>query len=168
MTAAGHSPPTERSPLWGRIGGIVVVAVVFWIDVVTPMGVAVPVLYVAAVLLFMLGGRYWEPLLVAGASTALIVVGTFLKPAGELPNPGLLNRGIETLVVWISAGIVSRYRWTLVGWAAQHEADRAADQHAEEGEQGAQADGVAPVGADRGGEVGALHRGALGGGAFHC
>jgi two-component system CheB/CheR fusion protein len=126
MTAAGHSPPTERSPLWGRIGGIVVVAVIFWMDVVTPMGVAVPVLYVAAVLLFMLGGRYWEPLLVAGASTALIVVGTFLKPAGELPNPGLLNRGIETLVVWISAGIVSRYRWTLVGWAAQHEADRAA------------------------------------------
>jgi PAS domain S-box-containing protein len=121
-----HAPPVERSPLWGRIGGIVVMGLIFWADAITPMGVAVPVLYVAPVLLFMLGGWYWEPLVVAAGATVLIVAGTYIKPAGELASPGLVNRVLETLVVWISAGIVSRYRWTLVHWAAQHEVDRAA------------------------------------------
>jgi PAS domain S-box-containing protein len=121
-----HAPPVERSPLWGRIGGIVVMGLIFWADAMTPMGVAVPVLYVAPVLLFMLGGRYWEPLVVAAGATVLIMAGTWVKPGGELASPGLVNRVLETLVVWISAGIVSRYRWTLVRWAAQHEVDRAA------------------------------------------
>jgi two-component system CheB/CheR fusion protein len=120
------APPAERSPLWGRVGAVVVMALIFWIDAITPMGVAVPVLYVAPVLLFMVGGRYWEPLLVAAGSTALIVAGMYIKPSGALPNPGLVNRGLEAIVVWISAGIVSRYRWTLVRWTAQYETDRTA------------------------------------------
>jgi PAS domain S-box-containing protein len=123
---ADHAPPVERSPLWGRVGGIVVIAVIFWADAITPLGIAVPVLYVAPVLLFMLGGRYWEPLLVAAAATALIVIGIFIKLPANFPNFGLANRALETLVVWISAAIVSRYRWTLMRWATQHEADRAA------------------------------------------
>jgi PAS domain S-box-containing protein len=124
--AADLTPPVERSPLWGRVGGIVVIALIFWADAITPMGIAVPVLYVAPVLLFMLGGRFWEPLVVAAGASALIVAGIYIKPSQPLPNPGLVNRVLEAVVVWISAGIVSRYRWTLMRWAAQHEADRSA------------------------------------------
>jgi two-component system CheB/CheR fusion protein len=121
---AGAAPPIDRSPLWGRIGALVVMALIFWADAVTPMGVAVPVLYVAPVLLFMVGGRYWEPLLVAAGSTLLIVAGVYVTPAEGATSVGGINRVLETIIVWISAGIVAHYRRTLVRWGAQYKTDR--------------------------------------------
>ena len=121
---APHAPPVDRSPLWGRIGALVVMALIFWADAITPMGVAVPVLYVAPVLLFMLGGYYWEPLVVAAGSTLLIIAGAYLTPPGGSADAGTINRVLETAVVWISAGIIARYRRTLARWGSQYEADR--------------------------------------------
>ena len=40
-------------------------ALIFWLDSITPLGVGDPVLYVTAILLFIPAGLWWEPLLVA-------------------------------------------------------------------------------------------------------
>ena len=58
-----------------RMAALVLTALIFWADTVTPTGVAMPTLYVAPILLFMIGGEYWEPLLVAAGATLLIVAG---------------------------------------------------------------------------------------------
>ena len=121
-----YAPPADRSPLWGRVGALVVMALIFWADAMTPLGVAVPVLYVAPVLLFMAGGEPWEPLLAAAGSTVLIAAGTYIKPAGLAADAGAVNRVLETLVVWISGAVVAHYRRTRARWAAQFELDREA------------------------------------------
>ena len=64
------------------MGALVLTALIFWADTVTPTGVAVPTLYVAPILLFMMGGEYWEPLLVAAGATLLIVAGVYVTPGG--------------------------------------------------------------------------------------
>lgn len=121
-----NAPPVDRSPLWGRIGALVLMALIFWADAITPIGVAVPVLYVTPVLLFMMGGWWWEPLVVAAGSTVLIIAGIWVTPPGGSPDAGALNRVLETLVVWIAAIIVTHYRRTLGRWTWQYEADRLA------------------------------------------
>ena len=121
-----YAPPEDRSPLWGRIGALVLMGGVFWADAITPTGIAVPVLYVAPVLLFMMGGWWWEPLVVGLGATALIVLGLWVTPPGGDPTAGGINRVLQTLVVWIAAFIVTHYRRTLARWTWQHEADRRA------------------------------------------
>ena len=126
---ASHAPPIARSALWGRIGALVLMAIIFWADAITPIGVAVPALYVVPVLLFMMGGRYWEPLLVAAGSTLLIAAGIFVTPEGGSTEIGIINRPLGALVVWIGAAVVAHYRRTLDRWAEQYAADRAAREH---------------------------------------
>ena len=121
---AYHAPPVNRQPRWIRGGALVLTAVIFWADSVTPIGVAVPALYVAPVLLFMMGGEYWEPLLVAAGATALIVAGVYITPPGGSPEIGAINRPLEVLIVWISAGVVAHYRRTLARWTHQYTVDR--------------------------------------------
>ncbi len=121
-----YAPPEDRSPLWGRIGAVVLMGGVFWADAITPTGVAVPVLYVAPVLLFMMGGWWWEPLVVALGATALIILGLWVTPPGGNLEAGAINRVLQTLVVWIAALIVTHHRRTLARWTWQYEADRRA------------------------------------------
>lgn len=121
-----NAPPVDRSPLWGRIGAVVLMAAIFWADAITPIGVAVPVLYVLPVLLFMLGGWWWEPLVVAVGATLLITAGLWVTPPGGNPQIGALNRVLETFAVWLAAIIVTHYRRTLARWTWQYEADRRA------------------------------------------
>lgn len=123
---AEHGPPSQRSAALPRGAAALVMLVVFWLDVVTPPGVAVSVFYVAPVLLFFAAGEYWEPLLAAVGATVLIVVGIYVTPGGGSPELGAINRPIEALVVWISAGLVAQYRRTLTRWTAQYERDRTA------------------------------------------
>ncbi|HJR61705.1 MAG TPA: ATP-binding protein [Vicinamibacterales bacterium] len=123
---SSYGPPVNRHPRWLRLGALVLTALIFWADCVTPMGIAVPSLYVAPVLLFMRGGKFWEPLLVAAGATLLIVVGVWVTPAGGSVEIGTINRPLETLTVWISAAVVAHYRRTLDRWAEQYAADRSA------------------------------------------
>jgi PAS domain S-box-containing protein len=120
------APPASWSPWWGRLGAIVLMALVFWGDAVTPPGIAVPALYVVPVLLFMLGGEYWEPLVVAAGATLLIVTGVYVTPAGGSDQIAMFNRPLEAAMVWISAILVAHYRRTTSRWTAQYTADRAA------------------------------------------
>lgn len=99
---------------------------VFWADVMMPPGVAVPVLYVAPVLLFMLGGEYWEPLVVALGATVAIIAGMYWSAPGGSVEIAIINRPIEIAVVWIAAFLVAIYRRTMARWTAQYAADQAA------------------------------------------
>jgi PAS domain S-box-containing protein len=117
-------PPSQRSAISVRAAAAFVTMAVFWLDAVTPAGVAVPVLYVAPVLLFLAAGRFWEPLLAALGATALIIAAAYVAPAGGSPDVAVINRPLEALVLWISAGLVAQYRRTLTRWTAQYERDR--------------------------------------------
>lgn len=124
--SASNAPPVNRDPRWIRAGALALTALIFWADAITPVGVAVPALYVAPILLFMRGGRYWEPLLVAAGATLLIILGIYVTPGGGSPAIGAINRPLEILLLWISAAVVTHYRRTLTRWSAQYAADRVA------------------------------------------
>ena len=69
--SGSHTPPVNRHPRWLRLGALLLSGLIFWLDTITPLGVAIPALYVVPVLLFMRGGRPWEPMVVATGATAL-------------------------------------------------------------------------------------------------
>ena len=121
-----HAPPVNRHSRWIRAGALALTLVIFGADTMTPMGVAVAALYVAPILLFMRGGEYWEPLLVACAATLLILVGIFVTPPGGSAAIAATNIPLEVLIIWISASVVTHYRRTLERWTAQYSADRTA------------------------------------------
>ena len=118
--------PAARDPRWLRLAAVGLLALVFWADTLTPLGIAVPALYVIPVLLFMLGGQYWEPLLVATAASVLIVAGVYITPPGGSAEIAVWNRPLEALTVWIGAGAVAHYRRTVTHWDARSAQDRAA------------------------------------------
>ena len=111
---------------WIRPAALILLALIFWLDAVTPMGVAVPSLYVAPVLLSLMGGRYWEPLLVAAVSTVLIAAGAYVTPPGGSVEIDVFNRRLEGLIVWIAAAIMAGYRLTLERGAVHSAAAREA------------------------------------------
>ena len=116
--------PSRGRVVLVRTAAAALMAGVFWLDTITPPGVAVPVFYIAPVLLFFASGHYWEPLLVALAATILIISGAYVTPDGGSPDLAVINRPIEVMVVWISAALVAQYRRTLTGWTAQYDLDR--------------------------------------------
>jgi two-component system CheB/CheR fusion protein len=121
-----YAPPSSRSAAGVRAAAALLTTGIFWLDVLSPMGVAVPAFYVAPTLLFLAGGRYWEPLACAAVATVLIVLGVYFTAAGGSPEIGAVNRAIEALIVWLSAVVVSQYRRTLSRWTMQYEYDRKA------------------------------------------
>jgi PAS domain S-box-containing protein len=121
-SSAGASSrlPHPRDPLWIRAGATGSAAVIFWLDTHVPLGIALPALYVVPVLLFIWGGRWWEPLFGAGLATALTAAGMFLSPVeGGSLEVARLNRPLEVLVVWMTAGLVTYYRLTISRWTEQ-------------------------------------------------
>jgi PAS domain S-box-containing protein len=124
--AVSYAPPVALHPRWIRRAALALVAIIFWADLMMPLGAAVPVLYVAPTLLFVMGGRFWEPILVAAASTMLVLVGAVASPEGGSPALGAINRPLGALTIWFSAGVVAHYRRTLAQWSEQYAVDRAA------------------------------------------
>jgi two-component system CheB/CheR fusion protein len=123
---ASHTPPVNRRPRWLRFGALVLSGIIFWLDTITPLGVAIPALYVVPVLLFMRGGRPWEPLLVASGATVLTIIGMYVTVFGGSVEVAMFNRPLELAIVWTSALVVTHYRRTLDRWAAQYATDQAA------------------------------------------
>lgn len=121
-----HTPPVNRHPLWLRVGATLLTLLIFWIDTLAPPGVAVPALYVAPVLLFMRGGRPWEPLLAAAGATVFTVLGVYLTVPGGSNEIAAINRPLEVLIIWIAGAVVTHYRRTLDRWAEQYAVDQAA------------------------------------------
>jgi signal transduction histidine kinase len=83
-----------------------------WVDVSIPLGVAIGVLYAAVVFLGATSSYRLMPVLVAGLSTVLIMVGTVISPVMG-PVPGwmiLANRALSLLVIWMSVFFILQRR----------------------------------------------------------
>lgn len=85
-------------------------AAIFALDLLTPMGVAIPMLYSALVLLGL-----WSPhpkfALIAAIMAALLsVLGAIITPPGGVAWLGLTNRLVALLIVWTTAFLVMRYK----------------------------------------------------------
>lgn len=89
---------------------VVITAAVFALDVLTPRGVAVSVLYVAPVLLSLWSPQQRYTLIVASASSALTVVDIFLSPTGGIVWMAVANRALALFVIWVTAILALRYK----------------------------------------------------------
>jgi PAS domain S-box-containing protein len=82
------------------------------LDLLTPVGVAVSILYLIPLLLTYASPRTKEPFYFAVVATVLTWVDVLLKPAG-LPIPyALFNRTLGLLVIWVIAIGLMRYKET--------------------------------------------------------
>lgn len=89
---------------------------VFALDWLTPLGYAVPILYLIPLVLigreFWTRGVYWY----AGGVTLLAIVGYFVGPDGGLLPPAIFNRTACVVVLWGAACVLSsekRTEWQL-------------------------------------------------------
>lgn len=123
---AGRTPLTARRALWWRLGAAVIVGVVFWLDIVTPAGIAVPVLYVIPTLLFVWGGRFWDPLVVAAATTLATLLGVYVTAPGGSDSIAFVNRPLEIFAIWMTAALTALHRIVVDNWVEQAARDRAA------------------------------------------
>ncbi len=83
--------------------------VVFAADVVTTLGIAVWVFYVAPVVLTILGWSPSLPLAVAGVESILMLVGFYASPIGSVaPWVSALNRTFGVITMWTMTGL-ARY-----------------------------------------------------------
>ena len=100
---------------------------IFCLDLLTPMGVAVSVLYAIPLMLTFFSPRARDLLYYSATATVLIWVSILLKPSG-LPIPyALFNRALATMVVWgIAIGLI-HYRRT----QAELRSERVERAHAE-------------------------------------
>ena len=89
---------------------------IFVVDLLTPAGIAVAILYIIPLLLSLFTSRERDPVYVCGVATSLLWVGLFLKPPGSPILYGELNRMLGTSVLWIGALGLVRFR------RMQHEA----------------------------------------------
>lgn len=87
-----------RAIPWG-IPLLTVVILVF--DLLTPVGVAVSILYVIPLLLSLFTSRERDSIYVCVVATSLLWVGLFLKQAGGPIVYGVVNRALGTAVLWI-------------------------------------------------------------------
>lgn len=83
---------------------------IFLLDLTTPVGVAVPMLYVIPLVLTLQTPRERDPLYFCVLATILIWVDLFIKPAGSPLVYGVLNRTLGTAVLWILALGLIRFR----------------------------------------------------------
>jgi CheY-like chemotaxis protein/signal transduction histidine kinase len=83
------------------------VVAVFLVDIQTRIGIATWMLYLVPILLCFLMARPWLPLVVAGASTMLMIADWFLSSPGIAVDIALINRAIGVFVTWGAAILAS-------------------------------------------------------------
>src|SRR5262245_1211506 len=83
-------------------------AVVFIIDVRTPIGVATWLLYLLPILMCFLAPKPWLPLLAALTSTVLILTDWFLSPVGSSVEISMVNRSMGLICIW-STALLARF-----------------------------------------------------------
>jgi PAS domain S-box-containing protein len=83
---------------------------IFAVDLLTPVGIAVSILYVVPLLLTVFRSKEQESLYFCGLATSLLWLGLFLKPPGSSLLYGVLNRTLGTVVLWILALGLIRFR----------------------------------------------------------
>ena len=81
---------------------IALTMIVFILDLMTPLGLAIWALYILP-----LGLTRWSsvrllPFMLAGTCTAFIIVGYLYSPPGASPDVAIINRGLGVVMVWIA------------------------------------------------------------------
>jgi CheY-like chemotaxis protein len=95
--------PNEKDDMPTYIGIAALSTVIFAIDVVLPIGVAIWVFYMVPVVLSVFQRHKYLPLLVALAELILVVCGTFLPLGGEVPLLNMVNRSFGVLTLFVTA-----------------------------------------------------------------
>jgi len=85
---------------------------IFVLDLLTPVGVAVSVLYVIPLVMTFLSVRERDPVYFCIVATGLLWAGLFLKPSALLIQYGALNRALGTLALWFIAGALLQLKRT--------------------------------------------------------
>lgn len=85
-------------------------AAIFVLDLLTPMGVAIPMLYSGLVLLSLWSSHPRFAFVTAVMASALSALGTFITPQGGVVWLGLANRLMALIVIWMTAVLVFRYK----------------------------------------------------------
>jgi hypothetical protein len=89
-----------------RIGILALIAVTFVMDCLTPLGIAVPTLYVLPVLLTSFTvGLEWS-MAAAVLANALTYIGYYLSPPGDI-EAEYINRLIASVLIWAAV---------IIGW----------------------------------------------------
>ncbi len=83
---------------------------IFVLDLVTPIRVGAPMLYVIPLVLTLFTAHDRDPLVVCILVTSLIWVEWFVKPQAGIAPHGALNRVLGTLVVWTITAALLRHR----------------------------------------------------------
>ncbi len=83
---------------------------IFVVDLLTPVGIAVSMLYVIPLMLTMFRSKEQESFYFCGLATGLLWLGLFLKPPGSSLLYGMLNRTLGTSVLWILVLGLIRFR----------------------------------------------------------
>jgi hypothetical protein len=97
---------TTASRVW--IAAVSALAV-FVVDLLLPLGIAVPIAYVGLILLGLWVSQRWYTLAAAAATSLLTVVGALLSPPGGPIWTGTINRAIVIGVLWSTATVVMLY-----------------------------------------------------------
>ena len=84
---------------------IVLSAAVFVLDLVSPLGVAIGILYVAIVLAAQWAPRPRDTVIAAALGTVLIVAGALLSPAEGMLWTDFINRFLALFAIWATAGL---------------------------------------------------------------
>jgi len=101
--AQGAHPMRTKIDFRLLAGGIAALACgIFAIDLLTPVGVAIGVLYTTLVLLSMWSPHRWFILLVAAVVSVLAEVGFFLSP-GDPNWMAVSNRLLSLFTIWVAA-----------------------------------------------------------------
>lgn len=86
------------------------IAGIFVFDLLTPVGVGAPMLYVIPLVLTLFSPRERDPMYACLLVTSLIWVEMFFNPPGAAAFDGMLNRALGTLVVWIVTLALVRHK----------------------------------------------------------
>jgi PAS domain S-box-containing protein len=92
---------------------------IFALDLLTPLGVAVSVLYAIPLLVTFFSTRARGPLYFTAMATALIWVNVLLKPPGLPLHYALFNRALGTMVIWVIAIVLIQFKRTQVALASE-------------------------------------------------
>ena len=117
MTPASEHIEQHQHPLVGRasfktiILAVAIAVAIFVFDLLTPLGVAGGVPYVALVLIGIWFPRDKDIVILAAVGSALTVLGYFVSPPGGDHWVVLLNRGLALFAIWaVAIHMVSRFR----------------------------------------------------------
>ncbi|WP_233161611.1 MULTISPECIES: response regulator [unclassified Achromobacter] len=87
------------------VGVAVLSALIFGVDVITELGVAVWVFYIIPVTLSVFQRNKYLPLIVAFIETILIVAGTFLPLDNVIPLRNVINRSFGVITIFATAAL---------------------------------------------------------------